>query len=85
MFFELYAVKNFEKNCFNQKITLEALPLDLALNLRQFETAKILCENGANVNQIDNRGKTFIAKAIEAGKPLIIVPFYFLFRLRRGL
>ncbi|KAI6182263.1 hypothetical protein M3Y97_00361200 [Aphelenchoides bicaudatus] len=35
--------------------------------MRQFETAKILCDHGANVNQVDSRGKTFISKAIEAG------------------
>lgn len=53
--------------CVNEADEQDAMPLDLALNLRQFDTAKILCEHGADVNRIDSKGKTFIAKAIEAG------------------
>lgn len=54
-------------NFVNQPDELDKLPLDLALVLRQFETAKILCNNGADVDLVDSRGKTLIAKAIEAG------------------
>jgi ankyrin repeat protein len=51
----------------NEADEVDNRPLDLALNSRLFETAKILCDHGADVNRIDNRGKAFIAKAIEAG------------------
>lgn len=55
------------EECVNEVDDQDQMPLDLALNLQQFDTARVLCEHGANVNKVDGRGKTFIAKAIEAG------------------
>lgn len=62
---KLFLNENPTSSSVNEMDELENLPLDLALNERLFETAKILCEHGADVNKVDAKGKTFIAKAIE--------------------
>uniref|UniRef100_A0A158R5E8 ANK_REP_REGION domain-containing protein n=1 Tax=Syphacia muris TaxID=451379 RepID=A0A158R5E8_9BILA len=44
------------------------LPLDIALNLNDFDMASALLEHGADINALDKSGRSFLAKAVESGE-----------------